>query len=212
MCDNDYKDDEMERRENAKIPHMPDSKEIAEEERAMAEKKPKNVREIVAEYLKANGYDGLWQEECGCRLDNLMPCDAPHLWDCFPGVIHLDFDVEDCDFWIGPCKEEGDERPDDSEQTKAEPAPYSPDLAITPGETIRDMMEAQDIGYECLRQALDVGFWATENLVDGEGELTPQIADALAKLFDTPASFWLNLEKQYRERWKGSDNYEMPAM
>ncbi len=36
-----------------------------------------NIREIVREYLKANGYDGLCDvgAECGCRLGDFMPCD-----------------------------------------------------------------------------------------------------------------------------------------
>ena len=35
----------------------------------------KTVREIVREYLVANGYDGLCNDECGCDLDDFMPCD-----------------------------------------------------------------------------------------------------------------------------------------
>ena len=32
------------------------------------------VQEIVAEYLKNNGYDGLCNEDCGCGLEDFMPC------------------------------------------------------------------------------------------------------------------------------------------
>jgi hypothetical protein len=32
------------------------------------------VAEIIMEYLKANGYDGLCNDECGCELSNLFPC------------------------------------------------------------------------------------------------------------------------------------------
>jgi hypothetical protein len=36
------------------------------------------VRELVADWLKTHGYDGLWDEanECACLLDDLMPCDS----------------------------------------------------------------------------------------------------------------------------------------
>ena len=34
------------------------------------------VGEIVAKYLRANGYDGLCSEECGCLLDDFAPCDS----------------------------------------------------------------------------------------------------------------------------------------
>ena len=44
-----------------------------------------NIREIVAEWLKANGYDGLaGGNDCGCDLDDLMPCNE--IWeDCVAG-------------------------------------------------------------------------------------------------------------------------------
>lgn len=32
------------------------------------------AKEALIEYMKANGYDGLAGEECGCHLDNLVPC------------------------------------------------------------------------------------------------------------------------------------------
>lgn len=33
-----------------------------------------NVREIVIAHLKDGGFDGLAGEDCGCGLDDLMPC------------------------------------------------------------------------------------------------------------------------------------------
>jgi len=35
------------------------------------------VKEIVRQYLVAHGLDGLAYDECGCRVDDLMPCDTP---------------------------------------------------------------------------------------------------------------------------------------
>lgn len=44
------------------------------------------VKEIVVEYLRANGYDGLYNdEECGCSLEDFMPC-GECLCYCIPGV------------------------------------------------------------------------------------------------------------------------------
>lgn len=40
------------------------------------------VQEIVAEYLKNNGYDGLCNEDCGCGLEDFMPCVNSQLSVC----------------------------------------------------------------------------------------------------------------------------------
>ena len=66
------------------------------------------VSEIVREYLEHHGYDGLHDDaECGCKLDDLAPCDemrsvcrAGYL--CKPDPEYHDPDVEFC---IGPEKE-----------------------------------------------------------------------------------------------------------
>lgn len=41
------------------------------------------VRELIERYLRKEGYDGLAGDECGCGLENLMPCDTP--LNCVPG-------------------------------------------------------------------------------------------------------------------------------
>ena len=33
-----------------------------------------NVYDIVKKYLIDNGYDGLYTDDCGCLVDDLMPC------------------------------------------------------------------------------------------------------------------------------------------
>lgn len=43
-------------------------------------------KEIITEYLKENGYDGLYDDHCCCELDDLMPCGEPELFiDCKAG-------------------------------------------------------------------------------------------------------------------------------
>lgn len=46
-----------------------------------------SVKEIVADYLKANGYDGIFNEtaHCACDLDDLMPCWHNNADECEPG-------------------------------------------------------------------------------------------------------------------------------
>lgn len=46
-----------------------------------------DVESIVEEYLKKNGFDGLFQPgECACKIGELGPCDHLCL-DCEPGYI-----------------------------------------------------------------------------------------------------------------------------
>ena len=54
----------------------------------------KTVKEIVEDYLSANGYDGLFHGEgdgCGCGIDDLMCCGYVNE-DCEPAYHH----PEDC--------------------------------------------------------------------------------------------------------------------
>jgi len=45
-----------------------------------------NCREIIAKWLKENGYDGLCNEfmGCGCDVEDLGPCDDFGAGDCEP--------------------------------------------------------------------------------------------------------------------------------
>jgi hypothetical protein len=43
------------------------------------------IREIVAAYLREHGHDGLAGEDCGCTLDDLMPCDEVSVDHCTAG-------------------------------------------------------------------------------------------------------------------------------
>lgn len=59
-----------------------------------------SIREIVATYLKANGYDGLIdaRAECGCAVDDLMSCRRAQALGCEPGY------KGPCDCPGTPCK------------------------------------------------------------------------------------------------------------
>ena len=65
-----------------------------------------DIEDIVEEWLKANGYDGLYNSglECGCHLGDLMPCSEPHTSECLAGVIkpYIRETETGFDFIIGP--------------------------------------------------------------------------------------------------------------
>jgi len=71
-----------------------------------AKKSKIDVRQIVTKYLKDNGFDGLYAEECGCQISDLFPCDGP-CDDCKPGY-KVPCDPKtcqaygDCEWHIGP--------------------------------------------------------------------------------------------------------------
>lgn len=46
------------------------------------------LSQIVEDWLKSNGYDGLFNADvhCGCKLDDLMPCGEPTS-DCQAGYL-----------------------------------------------------------------------------------------------------------------------------
>jgi hypothetical protein len=62
----------------------------------------KTVLDIVSEYLKANGFDGLTDDdECGCTLGDLAPC-GECICNCFPAYDHGP--RYDCDNWMSRKK------------------------------------------------------------------------------------------------------------
>ena len=43
------------------------------------------VKEILIEWLKAHGFTALCGDECGCSIDDLMPCEEICIHGCEPG-------------------------------------------------------------------------------------------------------------------------------
>ena len=61
------------------------------------------VKDIVEQYLKANGYDGLYNPvgECGCEIGDLAPC-CEHQMHC-EAAHKVPCTGAECD-WGGDCK------------------------------------------------------------------------------------------------------------
>ena len=58
-----------------------------------------SVQKIVEHWLKSNNYTGLYCEECGCEIDDLMPCAGFNsgIDRCNAGYkVHCDTNCSDC--------------------------------------------------------------------------------------------------------------------
>ena len=65
-----------------------------------------NVREILELWLIDHGYDGLTNDECGCIVGELMPCDEGGIGCCSPGYRWPCECGQGCDFHISREKPE----------------------------------------------------------------------------------------------------------
>lgn len=52
----------------------------------------------MKKWLEQNGYGGLYDDDCGCSLDDLMPCDGAFVYRCMAGYK--------CESGVGPDKPE----------------------------------------------------------------------------------------------------------
>jgi len=60
------------------------------------------VEQIVKEYLESHGYDGLYDTDCGCKKDDLIPCEYEYIKSCKPGHIKYGVGIYESDWTIGP--------------------------------------------------------------------------------------------------------------
>jgi len=60
-----------------------------------------DVLDIVKQWLKSHGYDGLYNDECGCTLKEFAPC-GEICGDCRAGYIHIGYG--EWDYFIMPEK------------------------------------------------------------------------------------------------------------
>jgi len=73
-----------------------------------------SIREIVRGFLLSFGYQGLYSNGCGCRLEDFMPCEEPNVYECKAGYSNNCgecLDKDDCgdrpilgDVFVGPEK------------------------------------------------------------------------------------------------------------
>ena len=79
-----------------------------------------------------------------------------------------------------------------------EPTEYKPDYAVPPGETIKELLDERGMSRLSLAERMRCPTSVVEEIVRGERAISAENADGLSRVFAVPASFWLNLEKNYR--------------
>lgn len=80
------------------------------------------------------------------------------------------------------------------------PKKYISPIAIPPGVTIKELADQAGITQVELASRMDISTKHLSKLINGEVELTREIARILEVIFGLDVSFWMNLENSYRER------------
>lgn len=76
---------------------------------------------------------------------------------------------------------------------------YRPDYAVPPGETLLETIDAMGMSQVELAERTGLTPKTINFIVKGHAALTPETALQLERVLGTPASFWNNRERQYRE-------------
>ena len=82
--------------------------------------------------------------------------------------------------------------------TRVSPRQYSPDIAIPPGATIQEILGSLCMSQEDLADRMDKRPSHVNEIISGRRPVTVDIAISLERVLGSPASFWLNLEKNYQ--------------
>jgi addiction module HigA family antidote len=80
---------------------------------------------------------------------------------------------------------------------------FKPDYAIAPGVTLQETIDSLGISQAELAKKTGQPLKTINELVNGKAAITAETALELERVLGVPASFWNNLERNYREaRWR----------
>ena len=82
--------------------------------------------------------------------------------------------------------------------TTIAPTEYTPDIAIPPGETLRELLESLGMTQAELARRIDRPPTKVNSIIKGTKRITENTAIDLGRVTPYPTSFWVNLEKNYR--------------
>ena len=75
---------------------------------------------------------------------------------------------------------------------------YAPDMVFPPGETLKEVLEAMGMSEAEFAERMDADLQEISSIMKGEVPITDKIALRMERVLGVPASFWKNLEQQYR--------------
>ncbi len=81
--------------------------------------------------------------------------------------------------------------------TKA--AQYLPDYATPPGHTLAEILENKGLSTEAFAKKCGVSTEVIDAILDGSVPITDDMALIFEEIFGINSSFWINLERNYRE-------------
>ncbi len=73
-------------------------------------------------------------------------------------------------------------------------------VATPPGATVREQLDDRGMSQKELASRMDMSEKHISRLINGEVQLTPEVAMRLEMVLGVPAHFWSNLEAIYREK------------
>ena len=75
---------------------------------------------------------------------------------------------------------------------------YAPDMVFPPGETLKEVLGAMGMSEAEFAERMDADLQEISSIMKGEVPITDKIALRMERVLGVPASFWKNLEQQYR--------------
>ena len=76
---------------------------------------------------------------------------------------------------------------------------YNPNIAIHPGNTLRDILENIDMSQTDLSERTGLTLKTINEIVQGKNPITPETSLKLSAVFGMSPVFWNNLERNYQE-------------
>ena len=75
---------------------------------------------------------------------------------------------------------------------------YAPDMVFPPGETLKELLGAIGMSEAEFAERMDAGNKEINSILQGDAPVKEDLALRMERVLGVPASFWKNLEQQYR--------------